>query len=131
MRDKVLEFVRHRLSDTSKNVFTDEELDSFIWMAVTTFNSIPPFTNISLSNGKLSETIVPYVAKLTVAYALASKALIERGREVSIADGGINYTPPNVADLLQNQYIFEMDNFYQNISSVKTAIYIEYMRLFG
>jgi len=36
--------------------------------------------------------------------ALASQALIERGREFALSDSGISFIPPAISELLQTQF---------------------------
>lgn len=45
--------------------------------------------------------------------ALAGKALIERGRELTTSDNGINFTPPDVSSILMRQWEIELVD-YQN-----------------
>lgn len=130
MKDKILEFVKCRLSvagvsfaaTAHKDLFKDHELETFLSFAVTTFNAYPPFTNITL-DGPHAAMMAPYVAQLTVAYALAAKALPERGREFTQSDNGIYFDPPNISDLLDRQCERELYNFHQVIKQVKLDIY--------
>ena len=50
-----------------------------------------------------------------VVQALASQALIEKGREFKFEEKGITYNPPNLGDLIQRQYEIELNNYMEKI----------------
>ena len=51
--------------------------------------------------------------------ALGAQALIERGREFTINDNGIGFTPPQQAELLSTQYKSEMDAWTAKATQIK------------
>jgi hypothetical protein len=103
----VLKFVRFRLDDyhEDKN-FSDEMLEEFLLAAITEFNAIPPFTNVTFADEKeLVRLMTPYVARLMVIYSLASTSL----------DTVINETA-------MSQYNKEYDMLMNNIRDVKERL---------
>ncbi len=55
-------------------------------------------------------------------YAMASQALIEKGREFSMTDNGVNFIPPNVAEMLQTQYAQAMQHHWEQLKYIKNSM---------
>jgi len=55
-------------------------------------------------------------------YALTSKALIERGREFSITDNGINFVPPTVSELMMTQSNTLLTHYWDKLKMIKASL---------
>ena len=62
------------------------------------FNQIPHFTLFSMDDTTIIDQFHEVIVQGAVIYALAGKALIERGRENNLSDSGIYFTPPTVSE---------------------------------
>lgn len=120
IKDELIKTIRARLGcvkifndNNLSNIYSDEEIDSFINCA----NS----EVYALTSQKLSESkeefpkCLALVVDFAVIVALASKALIEKGREFVISDNGIGSSSPNVSEILNDQYKFEYQMFMEKI----------------
>lgn len=84
------------------NIFSIEEMYTFLCSSLSEFNNIPHFTDFAFSD----DVVVDFrdvIVEGAYIMALASKALIEKGREFIISDNGLSYQAPAVADLLNGQ----------------------------
>jgi hypothetical protein len=55
-------------------------------------------------------------------YALASQALIERGREFQITDNGLNFNPATVSELLETQYSTLLTVYWEKLKMIKNSL---------
>lgn len=135
--NKLIKMIRARLNSSGKvkikdtfgndewvtcDIFSTETLTTFLAMALSYFNSIPYFTYFTFDDegfiAQFGETLV----QGAVLYALASQALIERGREYQISDNGINFTPPTVSELLNSQYSGAMASYFEQVKLIKNSM---------
>ena len=128
--DVVLHLVRVRLADADchlskasvlnehgetvelfPGVFSDEELAAHIFYAL---------DDLSLQLDDVScKTHTSLVVLGAVVEALRSKALIERGREHSMKDNGVQYTPPDVSTMLMDQAHACQHEYFQKVDFLK------------
>jgi hypothetical protein len=54
--------------------------------------------------------------------ALASQALIERGREFNITDNGVNFVPPTISELLNTQYSTLLTAYNERLKYIKNSM---------
>lgn len=54
--------------------------------------------------------------------ALASQALLERGREWTLNDNGISVTPPTVSELLTSQYAQIYTAHLEKVKQIKASM---------
>lgn len=101
------------------DIYTVEQLATFAATALTAFNQIPHFTNFTFEDTEIISMFFEVILQHAVIYALASKALIERGREFQISDNGVTFTPPGVSDVLQTQYTTELNNWFEKVKLIK------------
>jgi hypothetical protein len=132
--NKVIKVMRARLNSRGKaktkdefgnvtyedcDIYTVEQLATFAAEAITAFNQIPHFTNFTYEDTEIINMFLEVIAQHAVIYALASKALIERGREFQINDSGVSFTPPGVSEVLQTQYTTELNNWFEKVKLIK------------
>jgi hypothetical protein len=101
---------RHQTVDQYGNViyencdiFSTEELYAFLCSSLAEFNLTPHFTHFTFEEPQVVDMFPDVIVEGAYIMALASKALIEKGREFNITDNGISFQPPAVADLLNGQ----------------------------
>lgn len=95
--------IRARLADKKGEIYTDEDLDSFIELAGLRFQCL----GIAWNPSEYPAVII----QGAVCSALASKALTEKGREFSILDQGISFNPPPLSEVLMAQWEVENETF--------------------
>jgi hypothetical protein len=100
------------------DIFSTQELTTFLCLALSEFNSTPHFTNFVWEDQTVIDfrDILVYGAYIT---ALFSKATIEKGREFAITDNGVSFTPPMVADLLNSQATSLLADYRQKLQETK------------
>lgn len=101
------------------SIFSIEQLAVFASISLTAFNEIPHFTAFSMEDSEIIIQFFEVLVQHAVIYALASKALIERGREFNISDNGVSFQPPGVSEILQTQYTTELNNWFEKVKLIK------------
>lgn len=132
--NKILKALRARLNSSGKakgkdkfgnviyfdcDIYSVDVLVTFIADVLTEFNMIPHFTEFTLDDVEFVKMFQAILVQGAAIRALASKALIERGREFTISDNGINFTPPTVSELLSTQWSAELTNFTEKLKQIK------------
>lgn len=133
--DALIELLKNRLqskgkaksSDDSGNViyidcdiYAKDMLESFIDLSVSSFNQTPNFSFFTLEDDRFVDCFAEVLVEGATLYALASRALIERGREFQIVDNGaISFVPPGVADLLNTQYSTLLGHHWEKVKFIK------------
>ncbi len=101
------------------DVYTVDELVAFLCQALSMFNEIPHFTFFVWEDTPIIEQFHDVLVQGGLYLALAAQALIERGREFTVNDNGIGFTPPTISELLNSQYQKEMDSWYEKVKLIK------------
>ena len=104
------------------NVFSDEILVTFLCSALSEFNMIPFFTNFSFADPIIHKTFSNAIIEGATILALASQALVEKGRDFTISDGGISYQPPTLGDFLGSQYNNFLSSYRERLKFIKNSI---------
>lgn len=96
--------IRARLADKKAEIYTDEDLDSFIEIAG---------LRLQCLGSALEPKEYPgVIIQGAVCFALASKAIAEKGREFTITEkNGISTIFPNISEVLMNQWEIENETF--------------------
>src|SRR5271157_5579734 len=86
------------------DIFEEAEVKTALKLSLAAFNCIPHFTNITFEDTSL--TVIEKISDILVTYAshllLARQSLIERGREFTVNNMGVSFTPPKMSDFLYN-----------------------------
>ena len=85
----------------------------------TTFNMIPHFTDYTFEDTEFLRIFSEIIVRFALIWALASKALIERGREFQINDNGVSFQAPGVSDVLMTQYSNEYTQWKEHCELIK------------
>jgi len=103
-------------------VFTDEILVCFLCQALSEFNMVPFFTSYSFSDQVIKTLFSSAVVEGAYVIALASQALVEKGRDFTITDGGISYQPPQLGDFLQSHFGTWLTAYRERLKFIKASI---------
>lgn len=104
------------------DVFSNDMLITFIANAITDFNQVPYFTFFTFDDTPIIDQFHDIIVEGATLMALASQALIERGREFQITDNGVSFTPPTVSELLNTQYSTLLTNYTDKLKYIKNSM---------
>jgi len=116
-QQELCRLIRARLGDVNPNanIFSTDEILCFIDIAIAEMRSLfsYDFTIENINNPNI--TIKGLVIDYAVIVALASKALIEKGREFTLSDNGITASSPEVSKMIMEQYATEYSHFMEKV----------------
>ena len=101
------------------DIYSIEMLTNFLAMALAEFNQIPHFTFFEFDDDAFVAQFAEILVKGATVYALASQALIERGREFTIGDNGITFNPPTISELLNTQFQTQLTDYRAVLDLIK------------
>lgn len=101
------------------DIYTIPQLVTFLIAAIEAFNMIPHFTYFTFEDTDFLNIFGEIIVRHALVYALASKALIEKGREFNISDNGVTFQPPGVSDVLMTQYSTEYTHWQDDVRLIK------------
>jgi len=104
------------------NVFSDDLLICFLCQALSEFNMVPFFTSFLFSDPVIYKLFAAAIVEGAYVFALASQALLEKGREINISDGGLSFQPPVLADFIQSQYSTWLTSYRERLKFMKNSI---------
>ncbi len=104
------------------NVFDNDILATFICQALSEFNSVPFFTQYGFSDQIVQTLFAHIIVEGAYVFALASQAIVEKGRDFTISDGGVNYQPPQLGDFLQSHYGNWLSSYRERLQFIKNSI---------
>lgn len=104
------------------DIYSNETLVTFLATSISEFNQIPHFTMFTFDDDYFINQFAEILVEGATLYALASKALIERGREFQITDNGINFNPPTVSELLNTQYSTLLTSYNDRVKFIKNSM---------
>jgi hypothetical protein len=106
----------------SCDIFSVDMLATFIATALWDFNQVPYFTFFNFDNDAFIEQFGEILVEGATIYALASVALIERGKEFQINDNGLSFTPPTMAEILQTQSAALATMYFDKLKMIKNSL---------
>jgi hypothetical protein len=101
------------------DIYTIDQLVTFLITALEMFNMIPHFTHYTFEDTQFFDVFGANIVHGALIWALSSKALIERGREFQITDNGTSFQPPGVSDILTTQYNTEYTQWKEDLKLIK------------
>lgn len=101
------------------NIFSKETLESFLVLSLSEFNQAPNFSNESFESTKFVNLFADVLVEGALLMALASKALMERGREFALIDKGVTFDPAKVSDLLFDEYSALLSYHNEKLKRIK------------
>jgi len=105
------------------DIYSKEMLESFIALSISDFNQVPYFSFFTLEDDKFVDCFTEVLVEGAVIYALSSQALIERGREFTIGDNGVNFTPPTISEMLNTQFSTLLSHHWEKLKTIKLHIH--------
>lgn len=104
------------------DIFGTDNLVGFLVLSLSDFNQIPSFTRFTFEDTKAIEFFTGILVSGATLHALASRALIERGREFQMTDNGVTFDPPNISELLETQYATLLEKHSEKVKTIKNYI---------
>jgi hypothetical protein len=104
------------------DIFSVATLTTFIATALWDFNQVPYFTFFTFDEDPFIDQFGEILVEGATLYALASIALIERGREFQLTDNGLNFNPPTVSELQQTQYSTLLSHYWEKLKYIKNSL---------
>ena len=104
------------------NVFSDEILATFLCISLSEFNMTPFFTSYTFADEIIYKTFAHIIVEGAFIVGLASQALVEKGRDFTISDGGVNYQPPALGDFLATTYNNFLSAHIERLKFIKNSI---------
>lgn len=119
-KDKAHAATRVFLKDTDPtcHAFTEDEVDMYLEASLWAFNAKPTFTAFLWDH--MQDRWLDIITKGAVVWALYAQSLIESGREFTITDNGISYTPPPVSDKMQSYASALLQHYDTNLTEIKS-----------
>jgi hypothetical protein len=125
MRDQFGAFVRDAYGEIITeecNVFDNEILVTFLCQALSEFNMVPFFTGYTFADPVIQTLFAQAIVEGAYIVAIAAQSLIEKGRDFTISDGGLNYQPPQLGDFLQSNYTTWLTSYRERLRFIKNSI---------
>lgn len=104
------------------DIFSTDMLVSFIADALTKFNEVPYFTWFNFEDTAIIGMFHNVIVEGATLMALASQALIEKGREYTITDNGVSFTPPSISELLSTQWSTLLTAHTEKLKYIKNSM---------
>lgn len=104
------------------NVFSDELLVCFLCQGLSEFNMVPFFTSFAFSDEIIYKLFAAAIVEGAYVFAVASQALVEKGRDITISDGGLSYQPPQLGDFLNSHYGTWLASYRERLKFMKNSI---------
>jgi len=104
------------------NVFSDALLACLLCSALSEFNMVPFFTSFTFADEIIYKTFSAAIVEGAYIVGLASQAMVEKGRDFTISDGGISYQPPALGDFLQAHYQNFLTSYRERLKNIKNSI---------
>jgi hypothetical protein len=104
------------------DVFSDDILICFLCQALSEFNMIPFFTGFTFADEVIYKLFSAAIVEGAYVFAISSQALLEKGRDFTISDGGISYQPPALGDFLQSHFGTWLTSYRERLKFIKNSI---------
>jgi hypothetical protein len=106
----------------ASDIYSIDQLVGFLVLSLSDFNQTPSFTYFTFDDTRCIEFFTEVLVSGATLYALASQALIERGREFQITDNGLTFDPPKVSEMLNTQYATLLEKHSKKVQLIKQYI---------
>jgi hypothetical protein len=108
--------------DVACSVFTNDELIGFLVNSLSEFNSTPHITSFTFADPSIYGVFADPIIQGAVLYSLAAQALIEKGREFTVTDNGISFSPAAVSEILNNQFTAQYTIYREKLKTIKCTL---------
>ena len=109
-------------TDEVCSIFTNDEIICFLISSLSGFNQYPHTTSFTFCDQAIQTIYSDIISQGAVLLALAAQALIERGREFTITDNGVLFTPPAVSEILNSQYAAQLGDYKEKLKMIKCSL---------
>ena len=135
--NKIMKSLKSRLNSSGKSksadaygnvvyadcdIFTIANLTTFIATALSDFNQVPYTTFFNFDEDYFVDQYLEILVEGATLYALCSQDLLERGREFSLTDNGLNFQMPTVSELMHSQYTALSTAYYDKLKYIKNSL---------
>lgn len=107
---------------TTCSIFTNTELLWFLEGSLSEFNATPHFTDFHFSDEVIYQRYAYVIVEGAFILATAAQMLIEAGKEFNITDNGINFSPPQLSSVLNNELSHFVSNHLNTLKYIKGCI---------
>lgn len=104
------------------DVFPDDILVTLLCQGLSEFNMVPFFTSYTFADQVIQTLFAQMIVEAAYVFALASQSLLEKGRDFTISDGGVNYQPPQLGDFIQTHYGTWLTSYRERLRFIKNSI---------
>lgn len=101
------------------DVFTTDELYTFLKASLAEFNSMPHFTGFTFNDPSFVNTFQHELTEGAFILAMALQGLREKGREFQMTDDGLSYQPPQIADYIKSYLTDFMNSYRERLKFIK------------
>jgi hypothetical protein len=108
--------------DVVCSVFTNDELIGFLVNSLSEFNSMPHITTFTFADPAISGVFADPIIQGAVLYALSAQALIEKGREFTVTDNGVSFSPAAVSEILNSQFTTQYTIYREKLKQIKCTL---------
>lgn len=122
MKDRAVAMTRVKLKDIVPEcwAFCEDEIDMYLETSLADFNAWPTFTCFTWDT--LPETFLGVLALGAQVFALYAQGLLESGREFTITDNGISFTPPQISSYMQSTASALLQHYTELRENIKRNI---------
>lgn len=103
-------------------VFSDDELICFLINGLSEFNQTPHVSNFTFAHQQIQDIYLDIVVQGAALVGMSAQALIERGREFTMTDSGVSFSPPAISEILNTQYSAQLSDYRAKLIAIKTSI---------
>ena len=104
------------------DAFSVDMLVTFLVDSLSLFNEIPHFTTYTFEDSDFINQFFNIIVQGATILALASKQLIEKGREFNVTDNGVSFQPPTISEVMGSQYSAELTNYTEKLKIIKSSM---------
>ena len=101
------------------DIFSDEILEVALETSMSMLSQFDVTSYIDGYDFKLLRKYQELLVQGATIQLLAGQSLLERGREFTLTDSGIKFTPPSVSEILNTQWCFEYQMYMEKIRLLK------------
>jgi hypothetical protein len=104
------------------DIFSVDVLTAFLATSLWEFNQVPYFTFFQFDQNEFVDQFGQILVEGAALLALGSVALIEQGRQFTITDQGMSFTPPAMGEMLNGQYGGLLTLHWDKLKYIKNSI---------
>lgn len=101
------------------NIFSDDDLVSFLCASLSEFNATPTITTYSWADPVIPGIFSDIITQGAYLIAMASLATIEAGREFTLNDNGVTVNPPPVSSTITSLHSSLLGDYRAKLKEIK------------